>query len=94
MEGFNKFVEDTWNEAPCDGSNAMINMMKKLKYLKMRIREWNKRNMNNMKNVATKYKEDLEALDARIDKGEGTPEIVNKSMEVVKNLQSIDKLQS
>ncbi|GJZ12967.1 RNA-directed DNA polymerase, eukaryota, partial [Tanacetum coccineum] len=94
MEGFNKFVEDTWNEAPCDGSNAMINMMKKLKYLKMRIREWNKRNMNNMKNVATKHKEDLEALEARIDKGEGTAEIVNKRMEVVKNLQSIDKLQS
>nr|GEV00745.1 reverse transcriptase domain-containing protein [Tanacetum cinerariifolium] len=90
MEGFNKFVEDTWNEAPCDCSNAMINMMKKLKYLKMRIIEWNKRNMNNMKNVATKYKEDLEALEVRIDKGEGIAEIVNKIMKVVKNLQSID----
>nr|GEY34823.1 RNA-directed DNA polymerase, eukaryota [Tanacetum cinerariifolium] len=86
--------KDTWNEAPCDGSNAMINMMKKLKYLKMRIMEWNKRNMNNMKNVATKHTEDLKALEARIDKGEGTTEIVNKRMEVVKNLQSIDKLQS
>ncbi|GKA92705.1 RNA-directed DNA polymerase, eukaryota, partial [Tanacetum coccineum] len=33
MEGFNKLVEDAWNEAPVDESNAMSNMMKKLKYL-------------------------------------------------------------
>ena len=32
MEGFNKVVEDAWREGPCDGSNAMINMMMKLKY--------------------------------------------------------------
>ncbi|GJX62388.1 hypothetical protein Tco_0295288 [Tanacetum coccineum] len=42
MEGFNKLVEDAWNEAPVDESNAMSNMMKKLKYLKQKIRDWNK----------------------------------------------------
>ncbi|GJX24028.1 hypothetical protein Tco_0228473 [Tanacetum coccineum] len=43
MEGFNKLVEEAWNEAPVDESNAMSNMMKKLKYLKQKIRRWNKR---------------------------------------------------
>ncbi|GJY75679.1 hypothetical protein Tco_0480795 [Tanacetum coccineum] len=38
VEGFEKFVEETWNEAPVDKSNDMINLMKKLKYLKEKIR--------------------------------------------------------
>ncbi|GKE69886.1 RNA-directed DNA polymerase, eukaryota, partial [Tanacetum coccineum] len=39
MEGFSKVVEDAWREGPRDESNAMINMMMKLKYLKAKIRE-------------------------------------------------------
>nr|GEZ43970.1 RNA-directed DNA polymerase, eukaryota [Tanacetum cinerariifolium] len=38
MKGFSKFVEDVCREGPCDESNAMINMMIKLKYLKTKIR--------------------------------------------------------
>ncbi|GJT61251.1 RNA-directed DNA polymerase, eukaryota, reverse transcriptase zinc-binding domain protein [Tanacetum coccineum] len=94
MEGFNKIVEDAWSEAPCDDSNAMISMMKKLKYLKLKIREWNKGNMKNMKNVKEKHKRDLEALERTIDKGEGTDEVADAMMEVVKSLQNIDKLQA
>ncbi|GJS91827.1 RNA-directed DNA polymerase, eukaryota, reverse transcriptase zinc-binding domain protein [Tanacetum coccineum] len=40
--GFDKLVEDTWIEAPVYESNVMTNMMMKLKYLKQKIREWNK----------------------------------------------------
>ncbi|GKE66861.1 hypothetical protein Tco_1521022 [Tanacetum coccineum] len=94
MEGFNKLVEDTWSEAPCDDSNAMISLMKKLKYLKVKIREWNKGNMTNMKNVKAKHKRDLEDLDSIIDKDEGNDEVVNARMEVVKSLQTIDNLQA
>ncbi|GKA34947.1 RNA-directed DNA polymerase, eukaryota [Tanacetum coccineum] len=39
MEGFDKLIEDTCNEAPMDDSNAMNNVMKKLKYLKDKIQE-------------------------------------------------------
>nr|GEX04222.1 retrovirus-related Pol polyprotein from transposon TNT 1-94 [Tanacetum cinerariifolium] len=74
MEGFSKFVEDTWREGPCDESNAMINMMIKLKYLKTKIREWNKKNMLSAKNVKAKYKDELEALEAISDKGDGNVE--------------------
>nr|GEX42549.1 RNA-directed DNA polymerase, eukaryota [Tanacetum cinerariifolium] len=74
MEGFSKVVEDAWREGPCDESNAMINMMIKLKYLKTNIREWNKKNMLSAKNVKAKYKDELEALEAIIDKGDGNVE--------------------
>ncbi|GKA34274.1 RNA-directed DNA polymerase, eukaryota [Tanacetum coccineum] len=62
MEGFNKVVEDAWREGPCDKTNAMLNMMMKLKFLKAKIREWNKSNMLSVKNVKAKYKEELEGL--------------------------------
>nr|GEZ00843.1 RNA-directed DNA polymerase, eukaryota [Tanacetum cinerariifolium] len=81
-------------EGPCDESNAMINMMIKLKYLKTKIREWNKKNMLSAKNVKAKYKDELEALEAIIDKGDGDGnlEVVNKRMKVVNTLQKIDKI--
>ncbi|GJR07924.1 RNA-directed DNA polymerase, eukaryota [Tanacetum coccineum] len=74
MEGFNKLVEDAWNEAPVDESNAMSNMMKKLKYLKQKIRDWNKGNMKSSKNIKAKLKDDLKAVDDIIDNGEGNDE--------------------
>ncbi|GJY77338.1 RNA-directed DNA polymerase, eukaryota, partial [Tanacetum coccineum] len=87
MEGFSKVVEDAWREAPCDASNAMINMMMKLKYLKAKVREWNKNNTLSAKNVKAKHKDELEALEAIINKGDGNVEVVNKRMEVVNSLQ-------
>nr|GEV92756.1 hypothetical protein [Tanacetum cinerariifolium] len=40
----------------------------------------------------SKYKDQLEALEAIIDKGDGNVEVVNKRMEVVNTLQKIDKI--
>ncbi|GJW09970.1 RNA-directed DNA polymerase, eukaryota [Tanacetum coccineum] len=94
MEGFSKVVEDAWREGPCDEANAMMNMMMKLKFLKTKIREWNKENMLNMKNVKAKHKEELKALEEIIDKGNGNEVVVNKRMEVVNTLQKIDKIHS
>ncbi|GJZ01186.1 RNA-directed DNA polymerase, eukaryota [Tanacetum coccineum] len=91
---FSKIVEDAWRDCPRDESNAMINMMGKLKYLKTKIREWNKTNMLCVKSVKAKYKVDLEDVEAIIDNGNGNEEVVNKRAEIVNNLQSIDKLHS
>ncbi|GJT10821.1 hypothetical protein Tco_0857863 [Tanacetum coccineum] len=93
-EGFNKLVEDAWNEAPVDESNAMSNMMKKLKYLKQKIRDWNKGNMKSSKNIKAKLKDDLKAVDDIIDNGEGNDEVVKLRMDVLKSIQDIDKIQS
>ncbi|GKA74573.1 hypothetical protein Tco_0780875 [Tanacetum coccineum] len=87
-------MEDAWNEAPVDESNAMSNMMKKLKYLKQKIRDWNKGNMKSSKNIKAKLKDDLKAVDDIIDNGEGNDEVVKLRMDVLKSIQDIDKIQS
>nr|GEY71773.1 RNA-directed DNA polymerase, eukaryota [Tanacetum cinerariifolium] len=92
MEGFSKVMKDAWREGPCDESNEMINMVIKLKYLKTKIQERNKKNILSAQNVKAKYKNELEALEAIIDKGDGNVEVVNKRMEVVNTLQKIDKI--
>nr|GEU72355.1 reverse transcriptase domain-containing protein [Tanacetum cinerariifolium] len=37
VDGFEKLVNEAWYEAPVDASNAMLNLMNKLKYLKRRF---------------------------------------------------------
>nr|GEV72140.1 UvrD-like helicase, ATP-binding domain, P-loop containing nucleoside triphosphate hydrolase [Tanacetum cinerariifolium] len=37
VDGFDKFIEDSWKDAPIIESNALVRMMKKLKYLKEKI---------------------------------------------------------
>ncbi|GJV73341.1 RNA-directed DNA polymerase, eukaryota [Tanacetum coccineum] len=94
MDGFCKIVEDAWRESPCEGSNAMRRMMGKLKFLKNKIRDWNKTNMLSVKNIKAQYKIDLEAVDSIIDNGKGTAEDVKKRVEIVNKLQGIDKVNS
>nr|GFA41432.1 RNA-directed DNA polymerase, eukaryota, reverse transcriptase zinc-binding domain protein [Tanacetum cinerariifolium] len=51
-----------------------------------------KKNVLSVKNVKAKYKDELEALEAISDKGDGNVEVVNKRIEVVNTLQKIDKI--
>nr|GEY58685.1 RNA-directed DNA polymerase, eukaryota [Tanacetum cinerariifolium] len=60
----------------CDEVNAMKNLIRKLKHLKAKIREWNK----------------LATVDAIIDCGNGNEEIVEKRMGIINDLQNVDKL--
>ncbi|GJZ28672.1 RNA-directed DNA polymerase, eukaryota [Tanacetum coccineum] len=94
VDGFSKLVEDVWKESPNNASNAMVSFMGKLKYLKVKIREWNKNNMASRKNVKDNYMADLEVVEGIIDNGKGNEEIVLKRADLVKNLQHIDKLNS
>ncbi|GJZ94122.1 RNA-directed DNA polymerase, eukaryota [Tanacetum coccineum] len=94
MEGFDKLVEDSWKEAPMVDSNAMIKMMKKLKYLKEKIKGWNKKNKEVFRNNKCNLKNELAELDLVIDKGEGDVDVVNKRTNVIKTLQELEKLQS
>ncbi|GJR55734.1 RNA-directed DNA polymerase, eukaryota [Tanacetum coccineum] len=94
LDGFNKFVTDTWNLAPVDDSNAMRNVMNKLKFLKRKIREWLNDNRNKSKSVSGQFKEELQKLDADIDKGIRYDDIVNKRLEVLNSIQHLDKIQA
>nr|GEY07350.1 RNA-directed DNA polymerase, eukaryota, reverse transcriptase zinc-binding domain protein [Tanacetum cinerariifolium] len=78
LDGFNKFVIDMWNLAPIDESNAMRNVMIKLKFLKRKIREWLHDNRNKSKSVSDQFKEELQKLDADIDKGIGSIQHLDK----------------
>ncbi|GJY97333.1 hypothetical protein Tco_0514243 [Tanacetum coccineum] len=94
MEGFDKLVEDSWKEALVVETNALIKMMKKLKYLKEKIRVWNKTNKDGFRNSMRNLKDDLAELDLVIDKGEGDDDVVNKRTNVVRSLRYLKKLRS
>nr|GFB20479.1 RNA-directed DNA polymerase, eukaryota [Tanacetum cinerariifolium] len=94
---FNSFISSAGLEevplgAPVDMWNAMLNLMKKLKYLKKKIRAWNNDMRKYSKNRKLTFKAELENLDSIIDKGEGNDDIINKRMAIVKSIQELDKL--
>ncbi|GJS28973.1 RNA-directed DNA polymerase, eukaryota, reverse transcriptase zinc-binding domain protein [Tanacetum coccineum] len=93
-EGFDKLVEESWIEAPVADTNAIIKMMKTLKYQKEKIRAWNKTNKEGTSNNKRKLKADLAELDVVIDKGKGDEDVVNKRANVDRSLQELEKLQS
>nr|GEY45246.1 RNA-directed DNA polymerase, eukaryota, reverse transcriptase zinc-binding domain protein [Tanacetum cinerariifolium] len=94
MEGSCKVVEDRWKESPCDSSNAMRNLLGKLKHLKKVIRVWNKTNTINVNNIKAQHKITLEAVDSCIDKGNGTEEDIKRRVEILNKIPDIDKLKS
>nr|GFB95675.1 RNA-directed DNA polymerase, eukaryota [Tanacetum cinerariifolium] len=94
VDGFDKFVTDTWKDAPGDESNAMRNLYGKLKYLKVKIRAWYAYYKNNSKGSVTNFKEELRILDELIDKGNGSDEIVNNRLEILGKLQQVNKAQA
>ncbi|GJX28423.1 RNA-directed DNA polymerase, eukaryota [Tanacetum coccineum] len=94
MDGFHKLVADSWMEYPNNEACGMLNFMGKLKFLKSKIRIWNKLNMVNRNQVKDQLKSDLEAVENMIDSGNGNEEVVSKRMDLVKNLQHINNLKS
>nr|GEU31042.1 uncharacterized mitochondrial protein AtMg00810-like [Tanacetum cinerariifolium] len=94
MDGFDKFVEDSWKETPMVESNAITNLMLKLKHLKVKIQERNKGKKKNASNRKLSIKEELAGLDEIIDKCEGIPEVVKKRLDVFNSLKELENLQS
>nr|GEW82759.1 RNA-directed DNA polymerase, eukaryota, reverse transcriptase zinc-binding domain protein [Tanacetum cinerariifolium] len=79
---------------PIDESNTMRNVMIKLKFFKRKIREWLNDNRNKSKSVSDQFKEELQKLDADIDKGIGSDDIVNKRLEVLNSIPHLDKIKA
>ncbi|GJX09413.1 RNA-directed DNA polymerase, eukaryota [Tanacetum coccineum] len=94
MEGFSKFVEDTWKGCPSVGSNAMMSLMSKFRFLKCQIRVWNKSNMVSRRNVKDKIKKELEAADILIDNGNVTEEVLKDRSDLIQQLQNCEKIDS
>ncbi|GJV16573.1 RNA-directed DNA polymerase, eukaryota, reverse transcriptase zinc-binding domain protein [Tanacetum coccineum] len=73
VDGFRKFVEDTWNVAPGHNLNGVSNLMLKLKFLKSKIKEWNSTHSRSSKAALTGLMDVLHELDIEIDKGFSLP---------------------
>nr|GEW01698.1 RNA-directed DNA polymerase, eukaryota [Tanacetum cinerariifolium] len=91
---FNSFISnaDLVEETPNTDSNALTKMMKKLKYLKDKIRIWNRSCKEKMNNRKRSLKAELAEFDFIIDKGEVEADVVNIRNEVVKLLQDVEKI--
>ncbi|GJS36384.1 RNA-directed DNA polymerase, eukaryota, reverse transcriptase zinc-binding domain protein [Tanacetum coccineum] len=94
MEGFTKFVEDTWKSSPSAGTNALSILMSKLRFLKKHIREWNKGNMVCRKNAKAQLKKELEVVDSIIDSGQGNEEVISTRLGIIHQIQKCDSLDS
>ncbi|GKA12053.1 RNA-directed DNA polymerase, eukaryota, reverse transcriptase zinc-binding domain protein [Tanacetum coccineum] len=92
LEGFDTFVKQTWNDAQVTDSNAISMFMKKIKYLKEKIRMWVKANKENSKSHKQCLQEELSKIDLLLDKGEGSSTLISKRMEILKSIQDFVKL--
>nr|GFC37578.1 hypothetical protein [Tanacetum cinerariifolium] len=72
VEGFRKFIVDTWSSAPRDNRNDMRILMKKLKFLKIKIREWNFGHISSSRVEMKHLQEELNRLDTEIESGKVT----------------------
>ncbi|GJY87322.1 RNA-directed DNA polymerase, eukaryota [Tanacetum coccineum] len=94
MDGFTKFMEDTWKSSPSAGTNALSILMSKLIFLKKHIREWNKGNMVYSKNAKAQLKKELEVVDSIIDSGQGNEEVISTRLGIIHQIQKCDSLDS
>nr|GEX94763.1 nucleotide-binding alpha-beta plait domain-containing protein [Tanacetum cinerariifolium] len=68
VEGFDKMVKESWNNAPSNKKNAIRSFMYKLKYTKEQIRGWLSANKQNMRGELHNLKDELRMIDEEIDK--------------------------
>ncbi|GKA77278.1 RNA-directed DNA polymerase, eukaryota [Tanacetum coccineum] len=94
LDGFDNFVIDIWRNTPGDKSNAMRNLMYKLKFLKVRIRGWLSTNRNSTKAEITRLIGELAKLDEVIDNGNATDDTVPRRLEVLNSIQNLNQIQA
>nr|GEU47366.1 RNA-directed DNA polymerase, eukaryota [Tanacetum cinerariifolium] len=82
----------SWNEANICDQNDYNNLMKKLRFLKEKIRKWNCVYKESKKCGTRNLKVELNSLDSVIDKGDSTDLVVNRRMEVIRLMQEMDKV--
>nr|GEX77953.1 RNA-directed DNA polymerase, eukaryota, reverse transcriptase zinc-binding domain protein [Tanacetum cinerariifolium] len=91
---FDKLVEDSWKEAHVTDPNAFLKMMKKLRYLKEKIRMWSRLNKESLNSRKRCLKAELVDFDWIINKGDGEATDVNRRFDVVRLLQEVKKIES
>nr|GFB83986.1 RNA-directed DNA polymerase, eukaryota [Tanacetum cinerariifolium] len=91
--GFEKLIVETWSDIAACGSNDMLNLMHKLKNLKMKIRGWNSMRQS-FKNSKIMLKSKLADVELVIDKGNASEEVIYKLLEIVNSINKLEKQQA
>ncbi|GJT62359.1 RNA-directed DNA polymerase, eukaryota [Tanacetum coccineum] len=89
-EGFDKFVEEKWNDMNVMDSNALIRLKKKLQLLKVEIKAWVKERRNHISKAKTSTKCMLTEVDKIIDQGKWDDDILIKRASLMKELNEIN----
>nr|GEU38546.1 RNA-directed DNA polymerase, eukaryota [Tanacetum cinerariifolium] len=84
-DAFNSFIANAGLEEVHLGGSAFT-------WCHKSATKMSKLDRNNTNGLIDRYKEELQTLDAIIDKGNGSDEVVNKRVEVINLMQHIDKL--
>ncbi|GJU19992.1 RNA-directed DNA polymerase, eukaryota [Tanacetum coccineum] len=92
MEGFDSFVESTWNSLIVSEDNALIRLKRKLQLLKLAIKDWTKE--FRLKSIAKKLKiqEEIINLDHLFDQGKINEESINKRSSLLNELHEINSV--
>ncbi|GJU01107.1 hypothetical protein Tco_1111445 [Tanacetum coccineum] len=72
----------------------MSKLMKKMKYIKEKIRAWIKVRKDSLKNIKKTLKVESVEIDLLLNKGEANSDVLNNRMSISKSLQELDKLES
>ncbi|GKD09589.1 RNA-directed DNA polymerase, eukaryota, partial [Tanacetum coccineum] len=93
MGDFNEVRFKSDRNTPGDKSNAMQNLMYKMKFLKVRIRGWLSTNRNSTKDEITRLIGELAKLDEVIDNGNATDDTIPRRLEVLNSIQNLNQIQ-
>nr|GEU49753.1 RNA-directed DNA polymerase, eukaryota [Tanacetum cinerariifolium] len=80
IEGFDKFVENVWNDYYSDDPNSMTRFMKKMQNLKKKLRSWINSKKESLRNQNFKLKSTMVDIDKILDTGNVNSDLLNKCM--------------
>ncbi|GKC81563.1 RNA-directed DNA polymerase, eukaryota [Tanacetum coccineum] len=93
IEGFEKFVENVWNEHYPDDPNPMSCFMKKMQNLK-KLRLWITSKKDSLRNQTSKLKSSLVEIDKLLDMGNVNSDLLNNRTNGINSLQDLENLKS
>ncbi|GJY65325.1 RNA-directed DNA polymerase, eukaryota [Tanacetum coccineum] len=88
--GYDKIIEDTWNNSIIVETNSIVLLKKKFKALKSVIKSWIKEEKHHSKAERFAIMNRLVELDKLFDQGNGTKDLVNDRTVLLKDLQDIN----
>ncbi|GKB26721.1 RNA-directed DNA polymerase, eukaryota [Tanacetum coccineum] len=94
MDGFSSFVVSTWNSMNVSESNGLIRLKKKLKLLKVAIKEWSKEARFRSREKKSSILKKLSESDKLIDQGKSSDDILSSRNNLLKELHDLNSLEA